>query len=127
MRPRDHARQPNRRQGCRAAAGRSDRRDLFLVRDAERGAATAGRDHVRVLDLEAGALEAVDEVDRRARHVREALAIDEQADALVLEDRVLVALLVERQRVLETGAAAAANADAQPGGCKVGALRREEL
>ena len=43
----------------------TDRRDLF-VRHAERGAAAAGGDHVRVLDLEAGALEVVDVVDRRA-------------------------------------------------------------
>src|SRR5947209_7347002 len=36
-----------------------DRRDLFLFGDAERGAAAAGRDHVRVVHLEARALEAV--------------------------------------------------------------------
>jgi hypothetical protein len=30
--------------------------DFFLVRDAERGPAATGRDHVRVLDLEARAL-----------------------------------------------------------------------
>ena len=50
----------------RSAAAASDGADLLLVRDAERGAAAAGGDHVRVVDLEAGALEVVDVVDRRA-------------------------------------------------------------
>src|SRR5205085_2963282 len=90
---------------------RSDRGDFFLVRHAERGAAAAGRDHVRVLDLEAGALQAVDEVDRRAADVRQALAVDEERDALVLEQLVAVALLVEGPRVLEARAPAAAHAD----------------
>ena len=104
-----------------------DRGDLFLLRHAEGGAAAAGRDDVRVLDLEAGALQALDVVDDRAPHVREARAVDEHAEAVVLEDLVAVALGVERERVLEAGAAAAAHADAQAGGLHVGALRRQEL
>ena len=46
---------------------------------------------------------------------------------MVLEDLVAVALGVERERVLEAGAAAAAHADAQAGGLDVGALGRQEL
>ena len=46
---------------------------------------------------------------------------------MVLEDLVAVALGVERERVLEAGAAAAAHADAQAGGGDVGALRGQEL
>jgi len=95
---------------------KSDGRDFFLVRDAERGATAASRDHVRVLDLEAGALEAVDEVDHRTLHVREAGPVDEQADALIIEHRVAVALLVKRERVLEPGTAATPHPDSQPGG-----------
>ena len=41
---------------------------------------------------------------------------------MVLEHLVAVALRVERERVLEAGAAAAAHADAQTGGLDVGAL-----
>ena len=58
-----------RRTATRAASGRrspqpsSDGGDLFLVADAERRAAAAGGDDVRVIDLEAGALEAIDVVD----------------------------------------------------------------
>ena len=79
----------------------SDRRDLFLVRDAEGGAASTGGDDVGILDLEAGALQTVDEVDDGALDVRQARRVDEQSDALVLEHGVPVALLVERERVLK--------------------------
>ena len=51
-----------------------DRGDLFLLRDAEGGAAAAGRDDVRVVDLEAGALQALDVVDDRALDVGQARA-----------------------------------------------------
>src|SRR3954469_24495306 len=87
--------------------------DLFLLRDAEGGAAAAGRDHVGVVDLEARALEALDVVDDRAAHVGQARAVDQDAQAVVLEDLVAVTLRVEGQRVLEAGAAAAAHANAQ--------------
>src|SRR3954470_6723556 len=113
---------------CVGSAGRrSDGGDLFLLGDPERGAAAAGRDHVRVVDLEAGALEALDVVDDRALDVRQARTIDEQPQAVVLEDLVVVAPAVEGQGVLEAGAAAAADADAQSGGGHVRALRGQEL
>src|SRR6185436_18821975 len=88
---------------------------VLVVLDAEGGAATAGCDDVRVLDLEAAAHEALGVVDRRAVHIAEAGGVDEHLDALVVEDLVVVALLVEGERVLEPRAAAAAHADAQPG------------
>src|SRR5947209_798521 len=66
-----------------------DRGDFFLFGDPERGAAAAGGDHVRVLDLEAGALEALDEVDHRSLDVGKARPIDQQANPLVFEHGVL--------------------------------------
>src|SRR5207253_11219025 len=71
--------------------------------------------HVRVVDLEPGALKAVDEVDHRTSDVGQAGSIDQQPDPLVLEHGVTIALLVERERVLEAGAASAADPDAQSG------------
>src|SRR5438874_2836021 len=104
-----------------------DRRNLFLFGDPERRAAATGRDHVWVFDLEAGALEPVDEVDRRALDVRNALGVDQQADALVLEHAVTGALLVERERILKARAASASHADAEPGRLGDCALRLQEL
>src|ERR687887_2481654 len=105
----------------------SDGRDLFVLGDPERRAAAARRDDVRVVDLEAGALQRVDVVDRRAVDVGQALVVDEQTQAAVLEDRIAVALLVEGELILEARAAAAAHADAQAGTGEVQALRVEEL
>src|SRR3954451_3775319 len=105
----------------------SDCGDLFLLRDAEGGAAAAGRDDVRVVDLEAGALQALDVVDDRALDVGQARPVDEDAQAVILEHLVAVALGVERERVLEAGAATAAHADAQAGGPDVGTLGGQEL
>src|SRR3712207_7382791 len=48
-------------------------------------------------------------------HVREALVVDEDLQAVVLEDVVGVALLVEGELVLEARAAAAADAETKPG------------
>ena len=67
--------------------------DFLLVFHAEGRAAAAGRDDVRVVDLEAGALHALDVVDDRALDVGQARAVDEDAQAVVLEDRVAVALV----------------------------------
>src|SRR4029453_10079059 len=104
-----------------------DRGDLFVLRDAEGRAAATGRDDVRVVDLEAGALERVDVVDGRAVDVGKALVVDQQAQAAVLEDHVAVALLVEGELVLEARASAAAHSDAQTGARLVQPLRAEEL
>src|SRR5215218_6353612 len=85
----------------------------LLIRYAEGGAAAAGGDDVRIRDVEARAHEALGVVDRGAVDVTKARRIDQHADAAGLEDVVVVAPLVEGQRVLEARAAAAADADPQ--------------
>ncbi len=60
-------------------------------------------------------------------HVGQALGVDEDLQAAVLEDRVAVALLVEGELVLEARAAAATDADAQTGADVIGVLRVQEL
>ncbi len=79
----------------------------------ERGATTAGRDDVRVVDLEPGALEAFDVVDLRAEDELHADLVDDDGDAVDLEDVVVVLGAIEGERVLEAGATAAANGDAK--------------
>src|SRR4051794_39066858 len=107
-----------------SARGRLAAARLF-VRHAERGAAPARRHDVRVVHLEAGAHQTLGVVDRRAVDVAQALLVDEDADAVVVEHLVAVVALVERELVLEAGAAAALDRDAQP---SLGLLlRREEL
>ena len=76
-----------RRGGARRRA--ADGGDLLLLGDAEGGSAAAGGHDVRVLDLEAGALEAFLVVDVRAVDVLEAVAVDEQLQAVTLEDLVV--------------------------------------
>src|SRR3954471_12297721 len=112
----------------RGALGRaSDGADLLLVRDAE-GRATAARgDDVGVVDLEAGALQRVDVVDRRAVDVRQARAVDEELQAMALEDHVAFALLVEGELILEPRAASTAHADPQAGRRRLFALAGEKL
>src|SRR3954471_10872347 len=110
-----------------ARSRRLDRRDLLVLGNAE-GRAAAARGHdVRVVHLEARALQRVDVVDARAVDVREALVVDEDPQAVVLEDRVAFALVVEGEVVLEAGAAAAAHADPEAGEGQVGVLRIQEL
>src|SRR3954471_22076896 len=105
----------------------SDGADLLLLRHAEGRAAAARGDDVGVVDLEAGALERVDVVDRRAVDVGEARPVDQQLQTVALEDHVAVALLVEGELILKARAAAAAHTDAQPGGCGRLALTGEKL
>ena len=75
--------------------------DFFFVGDPERGTAAARGHDVRVVDLEAGALHALDIVHDRAVDVREAGAVDEDPQTVIGEDLVAVALGVEGERVLE--------------------------
>ena len=80
----------------------------------EGGAAPAGALHVRVAELEAGAVEALDVVDLRPVQVLVAQGIDVELDALVLERLVEVGRLVlEVEVVREARAAAADDAEAQ--------------
>ena len=60
-----------------------------------------------------GALQAVDVVDLGAEDELHADLVDDHRDAVDLEDVVVVLRLVEGERVLEAGATAAANRDAQ--------------
>src|SRR5437867_11980569 len=85
-------------------------RDRMLRR--ERGSAAAGRLGVRILETEAGAVEAVGEVEGHPVEEQVALAIDENAHALLLVDLVLPrGLLLERQLVRHAGAAASHDRD----------------
>src|SRR4051812_10753518 len=89
-------------------------------------AASARRRGVRVLDLEAGLLEPLEEVDRRALEVRRAERVDDDRHAVELD--LEVARLggpVEPERVLEAAAAAALDRDPQDLGLAGRLLRHE--
>src|SRR5438477_741399 len=81
------------------------------------GVAAAARcDRVRVVDLEAGLLDGLEVVDRRALEVRSAERVDDDLHALALElDVALLGAAVEAEAVLEPGAAAALDRDPQNG------------
>src|SRR3954471_24338118 len=86
--------------------------------DAEGRPAAARRLGVRVLDRESAAGDVVDEIDLRAAQVAGADRIDQQLDAVGLDDRVgrrVPLALVDHQAVLKARAAAALDEDAQPG------------
>src|SRR4051794_20026834 len=81
---------------------------------AERAAAAAATLDVGVVDGEAGTHEAVHVVELAAHDVGDAHGVDENPDALGLDNFVVVVdLIVEVDRVLETGAAAGPDANAQ--------------
>ena len=91
--------------------------------DGERVAAAARRGGVRVVDLEPGLLEAVQEVDRRALEVRSAVGVDHDRDAVLLERLVVVDRAgVEAEPVLEARAPAALDRDAQNRALALGIL-----
>src|SRR3954447_1379539 len=60
-----------------AGAAAGGRAGVFALRDLEARPAAAGGDHVRVVDLEPGLLEALQEVDRRALQVGRAERVDD--------------------------------------------------
>src|SRR5215210_1534791 len=98
-----------------------------LVLDLERVAATAPGRGVRVVDREA-ALEAVDEVDLGALEIGGAERIDDDADAVRLELVVtLHRAAIEAERVLEAGAPAALDGDAQHRGLAFRLLGHQTL
>ena len=113
-------RQPRRRRSrrpCRSNSGAprarrplSRRGVLFHL---ERGPAAAGGDDVRVVDLEARALQAFHVVDLGAEDELHADLVDDHRDAVDLEDVVVVLDAIEGERVLEARAAAAADGDAK--------------
>src|SRR4051812_13884367 len=96
--------------------GPSSRVRSWKRSDGEGGPAAAGRLDVGVDELEAGALEAFDVVDRRAGQVLQAHRIDDQRHAERIERAVGVELLVEVEIVGEPRAAAANHAQTQPVG-----------
>src|SRR3989442_1664902 len=69
--------------------------DWHRASDDERGAAATGSLHVRVLQVEARGHQFVPVIEDRAVEVEEALAVDDQLGARVLEDLVAIARLVE--------------------------------
>jgi hypothetical protein len=82
--------------------------------DAERVAAAAGVRGVRVLDLEPGLAQVVNEVDSRTEQVDRALGVHDDPDALLLGLLVqVIDLIVEHQLVLEAAAPAAHDLEAQ--------------
>src|SRR5829696_495874 len=100
--------------GAAGAAARGGVGGRLALLHLERMPAAAGGGDVRIIDLEAGLLQAVQEVDRRALQVRRAVGVDDDIDTVQLE--LVVALLraaVESERVLEAGATAALDGDAQ--------------
>src|SRR3954449_2138064 len=97
------------------------------VVDLEAVPATARRARVGVVDLEAGLLEALQEVDRRALQVRRAERVDHDRDSVELE--LVVTLLrpaVEAECVLEAAATAALDRDAEHLGLTGGLLGHQQ-
>src|SRR4051812_19594463 len=80
----------------------------------EAGAAAAGGDGVRVLDLEGLAHQVVDEVDHRAAHIDQRQIVDQDRGAILLDgDIVVVARVDQIELVGKAGAAAAFDGNAQ--------------
>src|SRR4029079_801180 len=77
-----------------------------LAAGAERVAAAAGRRRVRALDGEDTAHEVLLVVDLGPLQVAQAHGVDDDLDAVLLEDLVLVGGLVQHHAVAEAGAAA---------------------
>src|SRR5262245_36644139 len=81
--------------------------------DREGFPAAAGTGGVRVLEAEAGPAQVLSVVDAHARQVHGAHRVDDDVEAVLRHDRVVVVLVVEREGVLEAGAAAALDVQAQ--------------
>src|ERR1700687_5506648 len=82
--------------------------------DAEGAAAAAGAFDVGVVEFEAGAFEGFDIVDLDAFEIHGAHLVNSDLEAVELGDFVgVVGLIFKRHVVLETGAAAADDGDAQ--------------
>src|ERR1039457_6557285 len=85
-----------------------------IVLDRKRAAATAGRAGLNVLDQEARSLKTVLIVDFGAGQVLHADGVDQYGDTVLVDSKIVFAnRFVEREIVLETGAATTADGDAQ--------------
>lgn len=95
----------------------------------KRCAAATGSRRVWIHNLEARAGEPVVVIERRALEEPRTLLIHEELHAITFHDRVIVLLHVERHLILETGAAAFCDLDAQtfPSASFVGLEQRSEL
>lgn len=84
--------------------------------DGEGGAAAAGRGRVRIVDLEGRADQFVHIVDFRSRKIGNRNGIDQHPHAVPFDHEVVIRLrVVQRESILETGAAAALHGHAQNG------------
>ena len=82
--------------------------------DAEGAAAAAGALDVGIIELEAGTFESFDVIDFHAIEIHGAHLVDSDLEAVEVHDFVgLVGLIFKRHVILETGAAAADDGDAQ--------------
>jgi hypothetical protein len=86
---------------------------LGVLFDLKRGPTSTGRDHIRVVHLKARSLQPLDVVDLRAEDKLHADLVDDDGDAVDLEDVVVLLGLVEGERVLKAGASATADGYAQ--------------
>ena len=122
--PEGPARTAGRRPGQRRAAARGrggiaahcceDRRKLDTGSDRKTGAAAAGCGGVWVDHAKRGADQVVHEIDLGARQKRHRSGIDQHHRAVARDDQVVVGLgVLDIEFVLEAGAAAALDADAQ--------------
>src|SRR5262245_57533104 len=86
----------------------------LIASHGETGAAAAGRDRVRILDLEGLAHQIVDEIDDGATQIDERQLVDQDGGAVLLDgDIVVVALADEIEFIGEARAAAALDGNAQ--------------
>src|SRR5713101_8964359 len=75
---------------ARVTLGRAGLRGAGLIGGAERLAASAARNRVRVAKREASTHQGVDEVDLRSLEVHGAHRVDDDANAVLLHDRVIL-------------------------------------
>src|SRR5712671_3237408 len=85
--------------------------------NAKRAAATATSGGVGVVELESGAMQAIDIIHFGSVHVEQAGFVDEDLQAFKLEYGIalVVESFIEAHTIRETGAAAANNLDAKSG------------
>ena len=79
----------------------------------EGGAAAAASDGIGVLDAKSGATEAISEIDGGTAEVFCAFFVDEDLDALALDDGIAVLARIEGHAVLKTGATPMLDKNAQ--------------
>src|SRR5262245_26369378 len=107
-----NCRRKSRRRSPMAMPRRCSRRNRGL--DRKTGAAPAGSGGVRIDDAEGSADQVVDEINLRSRQERHRGGIDQHHRALTRDHEVILGLgVVDVELVLEAGAAAALDADAQ--------------